>query len=66
MKPGETLEAGYRKTRFLAQQANLNAVEMHSLGTHYDRLFNGENDELLLMSVEQIYEKYAGFSREEL
>jgi len=54
------LQAGYNTERSFFSQLNLGAGGKHSLKSYHPHLFKDENEEIIGMSVEELYTKYAG------
>lgn len=61
VRPGQKMEVGYLQDRNVLFQLNFKALSMHGLKTYHDRLFVEENEDILGLSIEEIYEKYANF-----
>jgi len=62
VRPDKRLEVGYCLDRNAISQFNFDALAMHGLDVYHDRLFIEENEDILGMSIDELYEKYAGFS----
>ena len=59
------MEVGYLKSNSIISQTNLAPLDRHNLygeGSYNRRLFRDENSEYLKMTVNELYEKYAGIS----
>ena len=64
--PNKPMEVGYQINKTFCSQLNCGAAAKHGLLSYHPRLFRNDNAEIIKMSVEELYAKYAGdFSAED-